>query len=186
MVKIVLHYASEADIPHVLEVEKAMAKIAGGDLKKYEIDVVRRCASAHKTPEYLSKIANEDPGTVVVRGVILGRQPALGPALDAQCDELVITYLTDGKDNPGQVYSSLNVPSGVGCVTAPPWPEATALALLKTAAILNKDLTIKIREYQSKNAEKIRGTDETYKDLTTEELGKILDEKKKNDENKKK
>ena len=179
MVKIVLHYASERDIPHVLEVEKAMAKIAGGDLKRYEIDVVRRCASAHKTPEYLSKIVNEDPGKVVVRGVILGRQPALGPALDAQCDELVITYLTDGKDNPAQVYSSLNVPSGVGCVTAAPWPEAMALSLLKTAAILNEHLTHKIREYQAKNANKIRGSDEAYKDLSREESEKLFDERNK-------
>jgi len=184
MVKIVLHYASEGDIPHVLEVEKAMAKIAGGDLKRYEIDVVRRCASAHKTPGYLAKIVGEDTGKVVVRGVILGRQPALGPALDAQCDELVITYLTDGKDNPAQVYSSLNVPSGVGCVTAAPWPEAMALSLLKTAAILNKNLTLQIREYQGKNAEKIRGTDEAYKDLTTEEVAKKLEEKKNKEEKK--
>jgi len=59
-----------------------------------------------------------------------------------------------------------------------------ALSLLKTAAILNKNLTLQIREYQGKNAEKIRGTDEAYKDLTTEEVAKKLEEKKNKEEKK--
>jgi len=127
MVEIVLHYASESDIPAVIEVERAMEKILGKPPKEYDVKVNRRCASAHKTPDYLAEVLKEPAD---VRGVILGRQPAAPPAIDANCTEPVITYLTDGKGNPEQVYASLNVPSGVACMTAPPWPESMALALL--------------------------------------------------------
>lgn len=180
MVRIVLHYASEGDVPHVLEVERAMAKILGKDPKEYGLQVDRRCASAHKTPEYLRKIVMETQEDCIVRGVILGRQPALGPALDAMCSEPVVTYLIDGKDNPGQVYSSLNVPSGVGCMTAPPvGPDAMAIALLKITGVHDAIVREDVRKYQDSIAYKVRDADLKFKDLTTKEASEVLEAAKK-------
>ncbi len=173
MVTIVLHYASEGDIPHVLEVERAMLKIVGGSFETYKIHVDRRCGSAHKTPKYLLEVVRPETESCDIRGVVLGRQPALGPALDATTQEPVITYLTDGKDNPGKVYSSLDVPSGVGCMTAPPvGPEAMALALLKIATLKESRIKDAIRHYQNTNNSRVINADSIFKNLTIEEAAK--------------
>lgn len=175
MVEIVLHYASESDIPAVLEVERAMEKILGKSPKDYGVNLNRRCASAHKTPDYIDEVIGESPADV--RGVILGRQPAAPPAIDANCTEPVITYLTDGKGNPEQVYASLNVPSGVACMTAPPWPESMALALLKVASVKEERLKDPIHAFQSNNRKAVLNTDERYKGKSTEEADKIFKER---------
>lgn len=181
MVGIVLHYASEGDIPHVLEVEKGMAKILGMPPKEYGVKVERRCASAHKTPDYLMQVV---ACPADVRGVVLGRQPAAPPAIDANDTAPVVTLLTDGQDNPGQVYSSLNVPSGVACMTAPPWPEAEALALLKIAALKDERLKGPIKAYQEKNRSAVMTADETYRELDTPDADVLF--KKREEEKKKK
>ena len=161
MVKIVIHYASESDLSHVLEVERAMEKILGQRPEECDVYVDRRCASAHKTPDYLLEVL-ESTKDCDVRGVVLGRQPAAPPAIDANCQEPVITFLTDGKGNPDQIYSSLNVPSGVACMTAPPWHMAMALALLKVAAVKDNALKGYINLYQDKNRDAVKESDIFY------------------------
>lgn len=171
-VNIVLHYASEVDIPAVLEVERAMERILGKPLEEFGVKVDRRCASAHKTPDYICNVLNDSDADV--RGVILGRQAAAPPAIDANCIEPVVTYLTDGKDNPGKVYGSLDVPGGVACMTVSPHgPEHMALALLKIAAIKENKLNVPIHEYQLKKRDAVRETDKLYRGLSTTEAESI-------------
>lgn len=176
VVKITLHYASEKDLSSVLDVERAMKRILDKDPKECNIYIDRRCASAHKTPEYLMEVCKDKCD---VRGVILGKQPAASAAIDANTAEPVVTYLIDGKDNPPKIYSSLNVPSGVACMTAPPWPEAMALALLKIAAVRQSELKKPIRAYQEKNSKEVKDTDELYRGLSFDEVVNASTEKKK-------
>jgi len=159
-VKIILHYASEADLPCVLDVERSMKEILGMSPRECDVDVERICASAHKTPYYLMEFCQTKCD---VRGVILGRQPAASATIDANTSEPVVTYLVDGKDSPSKIYSSLDVPSGVGCMTAPPWSEAMALALLKIAGVKDSGLKVLIGKYQKKNREKIEATNNKYR-----------------------
>jgi phosphoribosylcarboxyaminoimidazole (NCAIR) mutase len=190
-VKIILHYASESDIPHVIAVEDAIEKILGDPPSAFGIYVKRRCGSAHKTPDYLLNITKETrtrysgncKESCDIRGVILGRQPAASAFIDANSAEPVVTYLTDGKDNPGKIYSSLDVPSGVACVTAPPWPEAMALALLKMATLKedfkHKIIRDRILRYQQENRNAVQETDKRYAGKKLAEVKKIFEERKK-------
>jgi len=171
-VNIVLHYASEADMLAVCEVERYMERILGKPPEEFGVKVDRRCASAHKTPDYICNVLNDSDADV--RGVILGRQAAAPPAIDANCIEPVVTYLTDGKDNPAKVYGSLDVPSGVSCMTVSPHgPEHMALALLKIAAIKENRLNIPIHDYQIKKRQDVLETDARYKGLSTTEAENI-------------
>lgn len=182
-----LHYASESDVPHVIAVEEAIEKILGKPPSVFGVYVKRRCASAHKTPDYLleiikkSRYSHNCKESCDVRGVILGRQPAASAFIDANSTEPVVTYLTDGKDNPGKIYSSLDVPSGVACVTAPPWPEAFALALLKIGNLKehfsDQPVRDRILEYQRNNRNTIHETDERYAGKKPAEAKTIFDER---------
>ena len=188
-INIMLHYASESDIPHVIAVEEAIEKILGRPPSLLGVYVKRHCASAHKTPDYLLKITKKTrysgncEESCDVRGVILGRQPAASAFIDANSAEPVVTYLTDGKDNPGKIYSSLDVPSGVACMTAPPWPEAFALALLKIGTLkeyfTHQPVRDRILEYQQNNRKTVQETDKRYAGKNLKNVKTIFEKRQK-------
>jgi 5-(carboxyamino)imidazole ribonucleotide mutase len=137
----------------------------GKYLKLLGVDYEFRVASAHKTPEKVLEILRDLEAENVVYVTVAGRSNALSGFVDANTSKPVIACPPYSQKFGGaDIYSSLRMPSGVGC-TVTVVPEGAAIAAAKIFALENKELEERVREYQSSKKRDVENADETVKKL---------------------
>ncbi|XP_029661276.1 multifunctional protein ADE2 [Formica exsecta] len=120
-----------------------------------------RICSAHKgTLETLNALAEyEGSGENVVLIAVAGRSNGLGPVLSGNTILPVINCPPLKSDNiERSVWSSLDVPSGLGCTTVV-YPEAAALAAAQIHAMHNHLVWSRLRAKQLANFLSLKRTD---------------------------
>ena len=134
-------------------------------LKQLGVDYVFRVASAHKTPDKVLAILKEFEKTNVVYVTVAGRSNALSAFVDANTVKPVIACPPYSEKFGGSdVFSSLRVPSGIGSVLTIE-PEGAAIAAAKIFALRDKELEMRVREYQMRKKKEIEKANETVKNL---------------------
>ncbi|XP_037934772.1 multifunctional protein ADE2 [Teleopsis dalmanni] len=112
-----------------------------------------RVTSAHKGPEETLRIMREYESVIgnLVFIAVAGRSNGLGPVLSGSTTYPVINCPPVKADNMQiDVWSSLNVPSGLGCATVL-YPEAAALHAAQILGISNFMIWSKLRVKQLNN-----------------------------------
>jgi 5-(carboxyamino)imidazole ribonucleotide mutase len=155
--KVVIIMASERDMEFCREITRPL-KLLGVD---YEF----RVASAHKTPEKVLQILKEFEAERIVFITVAGRSNALSAFVDASTTKLVIACPPySDKFGGADILSSLRVPSGIGTLVTIE-PEGAAIAAAKVLALEDKELEIRVREYQFKKKNEIERADDTIRKL---------------------
>lgn len=133
-------------------------------LKEYGVPYEFRVASTHKTPEKVLNIIREDNGSFnLIYVTVAGRSNALSGEVDFNTARPVIACPPySDKFGGADIFSSLRTPSGSGLVTCLE-PEAAAIAAVKTLAVADKNLYLKIEEYQRQLRETIEKDDSEVK-----------------------
>lgn len=150
---VVIIMGSKADLAH--------AEKIGEGLSRWNIPFDLRVASAHKVPLYLLEMVEKYDAldTQIVYIAVAGRSNALGGLLDANTLAPVINCPPYSDRYAGvDVFSSLRMPSGVGCVTVVD-PGAAALAAAKILALGNPKLCNGLKAYRNSLADVIREAD---------------------------
>nr|CAD7456627.1 unnamed protein product [Timema tahoe] len=122
-------------------------------LKNLGVPNELRVTSAHKGTDETLKIAAEYEGSgrKVVFVAVAGRSNGLGPVLSGNTTVPVINCPPVRSDNVSQdIWSSLNVPSGLGCSTVV-YPEAAALAAAQIHALHDHIIWARLRVKQLTN-----------------------------------
>jgi 5-(carboxyamino)imidazole ribonucleotide mutase len=157
MGKVVILMGSNGDLDFCREIAK--------HLKALAIDYEFRVASAHKTPEKVLEILREYEKENVVYVTVAGRSNALSAFVDANTTKPVIACPPYSEKFGGaDIYSSLRVPSGIGCVVTIE-PEGAAIAGAKIFALEDKDLAKRVRDYQQLKKREVERADESVKKL---------------------
>jgi 5-(carboxyamino)imidazole ribonucleotide mutase len=147
------------------EKDLEFSKEIGKHLKTFSINYVFRVASAHKTPQKVLQILKEFEDEKVIYITVAGRSNALSAFIDASTSKPVIACPPySDKYGGADVYSSLRVPSGIGCVVTIE-AEAAAIATAKIFALEDKELKKKVTEYQSEKKKDIEKADEVIKNM---------------------
>uniref|UniRef100_A0A1Y1JZP7 PurE domain-containing protein n=1 Tax=Photinus pyralis TaxID=7054 RepID=A0A1Y1JZP7_PHOPY len=136
---VVILMGSPSDSDHCNNIKKHCTALG--------INVDIRVASAHKSTEETLKIVKyyESLPLQVVFIAVAGRSNGLGPVLSANCTSPVINCPPVKMDNVDKdIWSSLNVPSGLGCSTVM-YPEAAALNAAQMLALNNYMIWSKLR-----------------------------------------
>ncbi|XP_043254508.1 multifunctional protein ADE2 [Colletes gigas] len=126
---VVILMGSPSDIEHC----KTIAKYA----KSLGLSVQLRVSSAHKGTRETLRILAEYEGSCekVVLIAVAGRSNGLGPVLSGNTPLPVINCPPCKPENISQdLWSSINVPSGIGCTTVI-YPESAALAAAQIHAL---------------------------------------------------
>lgn len=151
---VIILMGSQADAAHCTKIAEAA--------RGFELDVITRIGSAHKTPEHALNILRTyeaDPRPKVYI-TVAGRSNALSGFTDGSVSAPVIACPPASDAFGGaDVYSSLRMPSGI----APAVVLEPANAALLAAKILGQcdpEVKTKVLEFQQKQAEKIRKDDE--------------------------
>lgn len=151
MDKILIIMGSGKDLSFAKEIEKTA--------KKFDIQCELRVASAHKTPEKVIKIIEENKGNESVFITVAGRSNALSGFVDANSAKPVIAAPPySDKFGGADIFSSLRMPSGVSPLVVL-GAEQAALAAVKILGLRNKKLEKKILEYQKNYKRKIEKED---------------------------
>ena len=155
--KVALIMGSDRDLDFCREIGKYL-KLLGVD---YEF----RVASAHKTPEKVLEILRALEAEKVVYITVAGRSNALSGFVDANTSKPVIACPPYSQKFSGaDIFSSLRMPSGVGC-TVTLEPESAAIAAAKIFALENKELEQRLADYQSSKKRDVENADENVKKL---------------------
>jgi 5-(carboxyamino)imidazole ribonucleotide mutase len=155
MGKVVILMGSEGDLDFCREIAR--------HLKALAIDYEFRVASAHKTPEKVLEILREYEKENVVYVTVAGRSNVLSGFVDANTAKPVIACPPYSEKFGGaDIYSSLRVPSGIGCVVTIE-PEGAAIAVAKIFALEDKDLAKRLKDYQQLKKREIVKADESVK-----------------------
>src|SRR5512137_481910 len=137
--KAVIVMGSERDLDFSREIAKY--------LKLLGVNYVFRVASAHKTPEKVLEVIKEFESEKTVYITVAGRSNALSAFVDANSSKPVIACPPYSEKYGGvDVFSSLRVPSGIGSVLTIE-PEGAAIAAAKIFALNNKELEIRLKDY---------------------------------------
>ncbi|MEJ2568125.1 MAG: 5-(carboxyamino)imidazole ribonucleotide mutase [candidate division WOR-3 bacterium] len=151
MSKILIIMGSGKDLDYSKKIEKTV--------KKFGVECELRVASAHKTPEKVKKIIEENKEREVVYITVAGRSNALSGFVDANTDKPVIAAPPySDKFGGADIFSSLRMPSGVASLVVLE-AEQAALAAVKIIALRNKKLQKKIFEYQEMYRKRIEKED---------------------------
>ena len=138
----VIIMGSKGDRSHADEIIKV--------LDDFKIKYNLRVGSAHKTPEHVLNIIREydQQSRPIVYVTVAGRSDALSAFVDSATHHPVIACPPYSEKFGGtSIFSSLNVPSGIGnTVTA--YPEQAALALVKIFALGNPIIRELVSRYQ--------------------------------------
>lgn len=127
-----------------------------------------RVTSAHKgTAETMRILAEyEGSGEKVVLVAVAGRSNGLGPVLSGNTAFPVINCPPVTTENVDQdIWSSLNVPSGLGCTTVR-YPESAALAAAQIHALHDHVVWSRLRVKQLDNFVTLKYADKKLRDLT--------------------
>ena len=151
MAKILIIMGSPKDLDFAKQIEKIA--------KKFGVQCKLRVASAHKTPEKVIKIIEENKEKEIVYVTIAGRSNALSGFVDANTTGPVIAAPPYSDRYGGvDIFSSLRMPSGVAPMVVL-GAEQAALAAMKVLALGNKNLQKKIFKYQETYKQKIEKED---------------------------
>ncbi|KOX67690.1 Multifunctional protein ADE2 [Melipona quadrifasciata] len=126
-----------------------------------------RVCSAHKGTEETLRILAEYEGihTKVVLIAVAGRSNGLGPVLSGNTSLPVINCPPFKPENISQdLWSSINVPSGIGCTTVA-YPESAALAAAQIHALHDHLVWARLRVKQLKNYIALKQADVKLKNL---------------------
>ncbi|XP_011314274.1 multifunctional protein ADE2 [Fopius arisanus] len=143
--KVVIFMGSPSDEEHCNKIARYAATLG--------VKAELRVTSAHKAPAETLKILSEYEGTgeKVVLVAVAGRSNGLGPVLSGNTALPVINCPPVKPDNVQQdVWSSLNVPSGLGCTTVL-YPESAALAAAQIHALHDHLVWSRLRVKQLTN-----------------------------------
>ncbi|XP_012288269.1 multifunctional protein ADE2 [Orussus abietinus] len=127
-----------------------------------------RVCSAHKSTEETLRILAEYEGSgeKVVLIAVAGRSNGLGPVLSGNTPLPVINCPPVKPENVSQdVWSSLNVPSGLGCTTVL-YPESAALAAAQIHALNDHLVWSRLRVKQLTNFITLKNADAKMRNLT--------------------
>ncbi len=155
--KVIIIMGSEKDMDFSREIAKYLKLLGIG----YEY----RVGSAHKTPEKVLEFLKEFESEKVIFVTVAGRSNALSAFVDANTTKPVIACPPYSEKFSGMdIYSSLRVPSGVGCLVTIE-PEGAAIAAAKILALDNNLLLKKVKEYQSGKRKEILQANDKIKKL---------------------
>ncbi|XP_046740002.1 multifunctional protein ADE2 isoform X1 [Diprion similis] len=127
-----------------------------------------RVSSAHKATEETLRILAEYEGSgeKVVLVAVAGRSNGLGPVLSGNTPFPVINCPPVKPDNVSQdIWSSLNVPSGLGCTTVL-YPESAALAAAQIHALHDHLVWSRLRVKQLTNFVTLKKADKKLRNLS--------------------
>lgn len=134
-------------------------------LKLLGVEYVFRVASAHKTPEQVLAILKEFEKERIVYLTVAGRSNALSAFVDANTSKPVIACPPYSEKYGGvDIYSSLRVPSGIGC-TVTIEPEGAAIAVAKILALEDKELEKRLKNLQFAKKKELEKADASVKKL---------------------
>ncbi len=151
MAKILIIMGSKKDLDFAKEIEKIV--------KKFGVNCELRIASAHKTPDKVIKIIEDNKGEEIVYITIAGRSNALSGFVDANTTKPVIAAPPySDKFGGADIFSSLRMPSGVAPMVVL-GAEQAALSAVKILALGSKNLHEKIFKYQETYKKKIEKED---------------------------
>jgi 5-(carboxyamino)imidazole ribonucleotide mutase len=151
MAKIVIIMGSGKDLEFAKKVEKIV--------KEFGIQCELRVASAHKTPDKVLKIIEENRNEEIVYITIAGRSNALSGFVDANSSKPVIAAPPySDKFGGADIFSSLRMPSGVAPLVVLGFEQA-ALAAVKILGLGNESLVKKIIKYQAVYKKRIEKED---------------------------
>jgi 5-(carboxyamino)imidazole ribonucleotide mutase len=157
MGSVVILMGSEKDLEFCKEIAK--------HLKAFGLGCVFRVASAHKTPKKVLDILREYEKEDVVYVTVAGRSNALSAFVDANTVRPVIACPPYSEKYGGaDVFSSLRVPSGIGCSVVIE-PEAAAIAAAKILAMSDKDLEKRVKDSQTARQKEIEKADASVSKL---------------------
>ncbi|KDR09851.1 Multifunctional protein ADE2, partial [Zootermopsis nevadensis] len=127
-----------------------------------------RVTSAHKGTEETLQILAEYEGSIekVVLIAVAGRSNGLGPVLSGNACFPVINCPPVKPDNVAQdIWSSLNIPSGLGCTTVV-YPESAALAAAQIHALHDHIIWAKLRVKQLNNFISLKVADKMIRNMS--------------------
>lgn len=132
---------SESDLKWAEKIAESLAS--------FEIESVKRIASAHKVPLKCYNLIKEYEKENVVFITIAGMSNALSGFADAQthCPVIACPPYSD-KFGGADLFSSVRMPSGVAPLTILS-PENAALAAAKIIGLANSDVQEKVIAYQN-------------------------------------
>lgn len=133
-------------------------------LEEVNVDYEVRVASAHKTPEKVMDILEEnDEESGIAYLTVAGRSNALSGFVDSNTVSPVIACPPYSDKFAGaDIFSSLRMPSGVSPMVVLD-PENAALAAVKILALDNPKLREKIYSYKEELKEKVERADRNLK-----------------------
>lgn len=151
--KVVIFMGSPSDKEHCEKIAK--------HCREFGLSVDLRVSSAHKatvdTLEILRKYESEYSRLVLI--AVAGRSNGLGPVLSGNTSYPVINCPPVKADNVNlDIWSSLNVPSGLGCATVL-YPEAAALNAAQILGIGNVGIWAKLKVKQLNNLINLKNAD---------------------------
>ena len=128
-------------------------------VENFDVECELRVASAHKTPNKVLKIIENNKNEEVVYITIAGRSNALSGFVDANTSKPVIASPPySDKFGGADIFSSLRMPSGVAPLVVLGFEQA-ALAALKILGINDKNLEENIIKYQESYKKRIEKED---------------------------
>lgn len=141
--------------------DKAHCEAIDHHCRRYGLKTVLRVTSAHKGTEETVRIVRyyESLGVKVVFVAVAGRSNGLGPVISGNSSFPVVNCPpAKGDVLSRDVWSSLDVPSGLGCSTVI-YPEAAALCAAQMIGLDNYVVWSKIRIRQLENYVSLKNAD---------------------------
>ncbi|CAG0914979.1 unnamed protein product [Notodromas monacha] len=138
--RVILVMGSEADMPFCEKIRMECMNLGVGPVHLH-------VASAHKTTtatlDLISKYEGDGISTVVI--AVAGRSNGLGPVISANsCIPVMNCPPPDEQWSSSDVWSSLRVPSGLGCSTVM-FPQTAALQAAQILGLTNAFIWCKVR-----------------------------------------
>ena len=152
---VVVIAGSKTDTSHCQKIASA--------LKTFEVDVIIRFASAHKTAKHLLNILEEyeSDSRSKVYITVAGRSNALSGFVDGVVSAPVIACPPIHGTLEVDIFSSLRMPSGIAPAVVLE-PENAALLAIKILGLNNSELHEKIKSFQHNQRHTILDADKNY------------------------
>lgn len=158
---VVILMGSPSDVEHCEKIAKNCQNLG--------LNAELRVCSAHKSTNDTIQIVREYESLFnnLVFIAVASRSNGLGPVLSGNTTYPVINCPPVKSDNVNiDIWSSLNVPSGLGCGTVM-YPEAAALNAAQILGIGNYSIWAKLRVRQLSNIVSLKNADEKIRGLRT-------------------
>ncbi|KAI5631653.1 AIR carboxylase domain-containing protein [Phthorimaea operculella] len=156
--KVVIFMGSPADQEHCQKIAKAARDLG--------LDVELRVTSAHKATEETLRIMQqyEDTHGALVFIAVAGRSNGLGPVLSGNTSYPVINCPPPSDKMVQDIWSSLSVPSGLGCATVI-YPDSAALMAAQIIGLQDYLVWARLRVKQLEMAHSLRQADKKLRNL---------------------